>query len=388
MSYGRHLRRFTEQHGAQKTGAYLVEAIKVGKVSKSKLSIRDLAESYMGPQWDYVLTRYKAGVREASEAVDPSTFVNITGQLLINEIHERYESPEFIGMSLVQKVPVTNGNLGPQKTPWLGSIVDAPSKIQPGQQYPYTTFGEQYITYPAPEKYGEICAVTMEAIFADLTTQIMEAAQAVGKRTAEWQEEQILKVITGVTNNHSWNGTDYSTYQASTPWINTKSGVSLVDWNEINEAEQLLAEMRDPVTSKPIRVVPNAIMVMPRKKYNAKRAMAATNTRSGTPGSGTSGNVIEAPNPLDLQYPVVSSQYAYQVVVDSGVSAANAKEWWFLGDFKKAFVWREVAPLRVVEAPPQNPMEFHQDVALAVKANLFGVAAVRDPRYVVKIYNS
>ena len=83
----------------------------------------------------------------------------------------------------------------------------------------------------------------------------------------------------------------------------------------------------------------------------------------------------------------MTSPHARRLLIESGVSASLTDSYVLLGDFKKTFIWREAKPLTVVEAPANNPREFEQDIALAVKASLMGVAAVRDPRFVVLGYN-
>lgn len=382
MSLGHYLAKFRDQHGVQKTVQFFQQAVKEGKVTRDQISLRNLAEGLLGYDWTTGVMR----VRESWAAIDPSAFSNITGQLLINEVKDRYKAADFIGEQLVDTVKITNGNLGTQKTPWLSAIVDAPDVLHPQQQYPFSVFQEQWITYPAPIKRGMICAVTMEMIFSDLTGQAMEAARAVAERLAIQKEENILNVVLGLTNNHIWNDTSYSTY-VSTPWDNTITSNTLVNWESLNVVEQQLAGMTDPVSGKAIMIKPSALLVMPYRKYNAKRVLNATETRSGDITTGT-GDQILSVNPLDTKYPVLASQYAYNLLVASGVSAANAREYFYLGDFKKAFVYREVHPLDTVQAPPYYIRQFEQDIAVAVRCSEYGVAGVRDPRFVCQSINS
>jgi len=376
------LRDFARQHGAQKTRDFFGDCLKEGKIKSHNISLRNLAEGICGYDWQDKL-KTPVHVLESGDAVDSSAFSNITGQLLVNEIKEKYEAQAFIARDLVDTVPITNGNLGEQKVPFLSDVVDEPRKLQQGERYPHTEFQEQWIEYPAPEKYGQICNVTMEAIFSDLTQQIIESARNVGERVAIWQEEKILDTVLGLSNTHKWNGTTYSTYLDSGNWINKKASTPLTDWNSINVAEQLFSEILNPVTSKPINVQPDALLVMPFKFYTAKRVTSATETRHTDNSHETL-----APNPLDTTYPVYKSQYAYRQIINSGVTATNARDWWFLGQFKKAFCWREVYPLKTEEAPAWNPLKFEADIAMQVRAGIFGVPGVKDPRYVAWMYNN
>lgn len=383
MSIEYKLKNVCEANGVKATVDTLKEAFAEKKVRPEDFSIRRMAETFIGRGWQEVLENRMSRVQESSEAVSASLFTAITGQLLVNEIKEKYQLASFIGDSLATTIPVTNGNLGVQKVPYLSDVRDIGEKLEEGEPYPQTQFAGQYITYPGVEKHGRICAVSMEAIYSDLTTQILDSARSVGTYLGLTREYKILQVILGVTNNHSWNGTAYNTYLTTGAWVNTLATYSLTDWTSINSLEQLFVNMVDPVTGYPILIEPKQMLVMPALKYQARSIVNATEVQRGN--YATSGEPVRtlAANPLDRDYQILTSPHALKALTDSGVTAANANGRVYLGDFKKAFVWREAKPLTVVEAPPLNPLEFNQDIALAVKASWMGVAGVRDPRYVV-----
>lgn len=389
MGLGNRLKKLTESYGINKASKFLGEAIRDNKISRHAISLRNLAESFMGDNWAENLQRHNSGMRvtEASEATGASAFTAITGQLLVNEIKDKFELAKLIGDELCDTIPVTNGNLKEQKVPWLSNVTDSVEKVEEGMPYPQTTFSPNYIEYPAIEKIGKICSVTMEAIYSDLTGQILDSAGSVGTYCGMAREERILKMVLGITNAHKWNGSSYNTYLTSGAWINKIETFTLTDWTSINSMEQLFAQMVDPNTGKNILVEPKQLLVMPAQKYRAKKVFSATSVKSGN--FATSGNPehIEGPNPLDNDYQVMTSPHARRLLIESGVSASLADSYVLLGDFKKTFIWREAKPLTVVEAPANNPREFEQDIALAVKASLMGVAAVRDPRFVVLGYN-
>lgn len=405
---GKTLCTWAEAHGHRQTLSMFTEALESGRISPRDISFRELAESYMGSDWQGQLRLLAANpsarrvhgddvaFAEAGDAVDSSAFSNITGQILVNEVKAQYEAADMIADQLCTTIPVTNGNLGTQKVPYLSPAVDPLTgqlrTVQQGMPYPHTEIQEQYITYPAIRKFGEICAVTMEAIYSDLTQQIRESAGSVGLRIRQEKEEVVLRTVLGIDNSFSWNGTSYNTYQASTPWINTVGSTPFLDWSSLNSAEQLLVQMTDPVTGKPIKVKPNALLVMPAKYYTFMRTMNAIEVRTGDGASNT--QATYAASPLATNYPVLKSPYARQLLITSaanlgaGLTATQADEYWYLGDFKRAFVWRQYLPFDTFVAPPMTPEEFHKDVILQVKAREAGVAGVRDPRFVVKMYST
>lgn len=382
------LREAAKNYGVDKASAVFFEEVREGKINPARLSIRRLAEAFCGENWADNLTRYNRGVRvtESSEAVDASGFAAITGQLLVNEIREKYQLASMVADRLAKTIPVTNGNLGTQRVPYLSDVSDDGEVVQPGMPYPQTKFSGQYIDHPAIVKKGRICAVTMETIYSDLTGQVLDSARSVGTRLALAREEDILKVVLGITNPHSFNGTAYNTYQTATPWINSVGSFSLTDWTGINTLEQLFTKMKDPVTGKPIMIEPKQIFVCPAQKYSVKRIINATEVESGNYATSNNPSRTISNNPLDKNYEILTSAHAFNLLTDTtigNVSEANANLRVYLGDFQRAFVWREASPLKVVEAPPLNPMDFNNDVALAVKASWMGVCGVAEPRAVV-----
>ena len=386
----------------QKVKKHLRAALKEKKITYGQIHLRDLAESFMGKGHKNLekLEGKRRNFLEAADAVDASSFSAITGQLLIQRVKDKWKQAELVASALTSTEDITNGNLGPQREPWLSDVAEGvfpDGKIQPGMPYPASHFAPHYIDYPAPEKRGRLCFVTMEMIFSDLTKQAYASADSVGDRIAISKEKRILAVVLGLVNNHSWNGTTYNTYQTATPWIKNVTGVKIPDGTQINTIEQLFAIMIDPVTNEVIQVNPTAILVMPPNKYNVKRALHATETRTGffaTSGTDPANATVIAPNPLDKEYPVVVSKHGYNLLQTAvaagggGVSATNAAEYAVLADFPKAFVYRQVYPLRVVEAPPLNPLDFLQDIAVAIKGGEYGVQAVRDPRFAALSINS
>jgi hypothetical protein len=416
MSLGRNLRRLMESQGVVPTLNMFFGMVESGKIKARSVSFRDIAENVVGYNYWEKLSAFNASapfrLREsmtdcvadhtvrtlesgAGEAVDASAFADITGQLLINEVREGFKNPMFIGDSLVKTVPITNGNLGTQITPWLSDVLGDGQVVQPGMPYPHTKFVEQYVRHPKPVKHGQICSVTMEMLYSDLTSQAMDRANSVGRALGYEREKEILNVVYGITNTYAFGNeaalTSYNTFQAgplsaSVLWINSIANELLVDWSNINTLEQLFYNMVDPATGRRILVEPKIMLVTPPLKYTAKRAIHATETRSGDITSGDGRQVVAA-NPLDRNYNVITSPITTEVLVDSGVTAAKAATYWQLIDTDKAYEWREVYGLRTESAPKGNPLEFNQDIAVQVKGGYFGVAATGSPYHVARGYD-
>jgi hypothetical protein len=399
-SLGKKLKEFGQQNGLAKTKAFFSESIAKGDVAVNRISLRGLAEGIMGDDWAEQLNRFNGPERtfmEATEAVDASNFAAITGQILITTVQEKYKLASFIGDQLVSTIPAGQ-NLSTEIIPWLSDISPSPEVVQPGMPYPQTQFSGNYVRLPAIEKVGRICAITAEMIYSDKTSQALASAESVGTYCGLVREERILNTVLGLTGSYVYGtaagaeatlNTYSTTAQAGMTFgfINKIASYSLSNFASINTLEQLFYQMKDPNTGKPIDIFGPGMqmLVMPFQKYTASRILNPQTVTKNGPFA-TSGDVeqLESPNPLDTNYGLLTSAHARNLLVTSGIAAATADKYVYLGNFKKAFVWREAKPMEVVQAPANNWAEFNQDIAVAIKASWWGSAGVTDPRYVVQ----
>ncbi len=381
----RELRRRYDLDGPEATVRHVREALQNRHLKPEDFSLRDLAEALIpeGRQWVRMLDpRNSGGVQllEASEGIDVTAFLNVTGQVIYSKILEAYNHEAFVLSRLVDTVPT---RLDGEKIPGVAGLKDEVTEIHPGMPYPSAGFGEDYIETPPTTKHGLIVPVTREAIFFDRTNLVLRRAAEVGEVLGLNKEKRLLDLLIGVTNNYKWNGVEYNTYydaSAGGPWVNQLADNELVDWTNVDAAEQLFAEMIDPATGEPVLVQATTVLVMPAYRHAAHRVFNAAEITYTTPGTG---NSVTAANPLG-NYRVVESRLAYRRIVASGVAADQAKQWWFIGDMRKAFAYMENWPITVTQSPPGSEAEFTQDIVVRFKASERGAAAVLNPRYVVK----
>ncbi len=382
----RELRRQYELDGPARTIQHLSEALAEQQLRPADFSLRDLAEGLVpdGREWVRQLDpRSSAGVtlQEAGGAVDVSAFSNITGQLVYSTLLESYQHEAFVASRLVSTVPT---RFDGEKIPGITRPADATEEVRPGMPYPNLGFGEDYIETPSTTKRGFIVPVTKEAVFFDRTNLVLSRAAEVGEILGFNKEKRVLDTVLGLANSYKWKGTSYNTYQTATPWINKIAGNELVDWTDVDRVEQVLAELTDPATGEPVLVEADTVLVMPAYRHAANRIFNATEIRyTGTSAATTT----IAPNPIS-GYRVESSRLAYQRLVASGIAAAEAKKYWFVGDFRRAFAYMENWPITVVQAPQNDEADFTQDIVLRFKVSERGAAAVLNPRYAVLCYDA
>ena len=378
----RELRRRYELDGAHETVQHLSEALSKGHLRPEDFSLRDLAEGLIpdGHQWLRMLDPRNGGtvgILEASEGVDVTAFLNVTGQIIHAKILESYTQEAFVVSKLVDTIPT---RLDGEKIPGAAGIGDEAAEVSPGMPYPHVGFGEDYIETPATTKRGLIVPVTKEAVFFDRTHLVLSRAAEVGEVLGLSKEKRLIDLVIGKTNNYRWKGTAYDTYLDSTPWRNLIADNELEDWTNVDAVEQLFSDILDPNTNEPVLVQPNTVLIMPAKRHTAFRVFNAkeiTYTATDSPTTTVSANPL-------TRYTVVDSRLAYRRIIASGEAADDAKKWWFLGDFKKAFAYMENWPITITQSPLGSEADFNQDIFVRFKASERGAAAVLNPRYVVR----
>jgi hypothetical protein len=378
----RELKRRYDLDGADQTVTHLSEALRDGHLKPEDFSIRDLAEALVpdGREWVRLLDPRSAGgvsVLESNDGVDVTAFLNIAGQVIYSKIMEAYTQEAFVVSKLVDTIPT---RLDGEKIPGISRVTDSIDEVGPGMPYPHLGFGEDYIETPSTTKRGFIVPVTKEAIFFDRTHLVLTRAAEVGEVLGLNKEKRLIDLVIGVTNNYKWKGTTYNTYQSSTPWINSLATNELVDWTNVDKAEQLFADILDPSTGEPVLVRGTTVLVMPAYRHAAHRVFSAAELTFTASGSTTA---TVAANPL-TGYRVFDSRLAYRRIIAAGIAAATAKKYWFVGDFRRAFAYMENWPITVTQAPLGSEAEFNNDIVLRFKASERGAAAVINPRYVVK----
>ena len=368
--------------GAERTVQHLSEALQNKELRGEDFSIRELAEALIpdGHHWIRELDPRSKSDGSVTEAVDVTAFINVTQQIIYSKILEAYNREAFVMSKMVTTIST---QFDGEKIPISGLLENTQREINPGMPYPNLGFAEDYIETPQTKKFGLIVPVTREAIFFDRTHLILSRAAEVGETLALGKEKRILDVVLGITNSFKWQGKAYNTYCSGStdPYVNVMASNPLADWDNLEKAENLFANMLDPSTKEPILIEPDTVLVMPQKRgiaYSLFHGEAQASRKTSE-----SVTLSSIPNPYS-RYNVVSSRIAYRRLLDSGVTASNSAGYWFLGNFQKAFAYMENWPITVTQSQLGSEADFTQDIVVRFKASERGTPAVLNPRYVVK----
>ncbi len=375
-----------------------------GRCRPEEVSIRELADAIIGHDNVQEYFHPASGIPSNAlleSAIDPTAFLNIStfnlaiAGLVDAQILERFKLAEYIGDQLCTVVQTRkNGDklIGATR---IGAYASEVKNRLPGQPHAEVGFGQNYQTTPETVEQALKCKVSREAVFFDLTGEVLDEAGGVGDELGYGREKDIINGVMGVTQSYTYNGTTYATYQTASPYVNDQSN-QLTDWQSVNTVIQTFSQMTDPATGKEILVTPTQVLVAPYNRplaeivFNGGDVKEGTNLNSNFPARWTG-----APNPIQRMAPqlpanILSSPIAFNRATAAdglNLSTANAKLYWWCGDFKKAFEWRENWPLTPWQASATEMVMKDQGLIAVFGANYRGILNVRQPRYVTRNKN-
>jgi hypothetical protein len=307
---------------------------------------------------------------EASGAVNTAAFKNISGQVVYSAFMEGFEDEGYV---FTPVFPTVSTQFSGEKIAGITKLGGGEDYVIPeGATYPRIGPAEDYIDTPQTAKHGVMSGLTREAIFFDRTGQLVQRAAEVGKEMGYWKEVAAIDAFIDenvTTHRYKWKGTTYATYQTSTPWDNTTASAGLVDWTDVDEAEQTLSAIVDPNTGRPIINVPKDIVVTRQNLNVARRVLSATELRFGDGASASTQTIFS--NPIQ-NYRILSSQLL--------AARMGTDTTWYLGDLARQVKCMENFPLTVVQSPANSEAEWNRDIVMEWKASHRYVFAVVEPR--------
>ena len=137
-------------------------------------------------------------------------------------------------MKLAENRPT---NLNGEKMIGVTRIGKQSRERDPGQKHPRADFGERWVTTPQTVEQALAVDVTREAVFFDLTGEVLEVAGGIGDELGYHRETDLLKCILGITNTYLYKGVGYNTYNTSASYpvpVNKMTSNPFVDWRTLD----------------------------------------------------------------------------------------------------------------------------------------------------------
>lgn len=324
---------------------------------------------------------FAANLERSGGAINSSVFPLVVGNTLINLINKNSQEVDDPNIPLANElVTVLNDNKPETKVP-EGITVKAWGEVGEGEEFPRRTASEHYV-WIGRRKFGESCAVTMEAVRDDDTGLVMMMAEDVGRTHPSMIARYIIeRVIDRDPTNKpvyrpkaSPTGTTFYSASARTgaPNGNLKTSNGLVDETDIKAVRLILAENNDGDQAggkKRIGAQIRMLLVPENLRDLAIKLVGQPMTAS----FGTETSQISTVNP----YYGLTVRASF--ILDEVLNTS-----WFAGDPKKQFVRKQASPMRVERLQGQSDEQFDREIAVKVKvAEELEVGAI-DTRFFVK----
>lgn len=386
--------------------------IREGVASPREYSFAQIGEAIFGIERFRELYHPDSGInfglgehlREA--AIGPEAFIDINAYnltisgLLNAEVMKEFMSPEFLGKNLITIKPTKMNGQAIIGITGVRPASAAAKGRQPGETHAAVGVGSAKQTTPVTVEQALKIEITREVPFYDQTGDVLDVAkESIGYELGYGQEKDIADVVMGVVNNYNRNGTSNNTYQTATPWINDHSN-AFSDETDVDDARQLFTDMTHPETGREIVVDGRTILCMPQRELKFSEQLYGSTIQLGTQLNSNFPSRWKQANPQLAQtgpnmtkgpytiIPLTSIWYNRATAADGlNLSAANAKEYWWMGDFDKAFWWMENWPFQPWTASADEMTMKDRGLILVYGANYRGVAYSREPRYVVRSKN-
>jgi len=401
--HGTSLKSLIESHGSAGFYHKLVELLNEKKVTPDDLSYYELADACG------VLPRLRALqevsafpeqslhspaavgqlLQESNPGVSSHLFQVVTGELIGRKVIEGYEDDAgFVGDRLVTIIPSRFRN-----TRIAGfRALAGPTEVSEGHPYEESSFEEKFVT-SRESKQGRILSIQEELIAFDQTGEINRRAMALGYYLRQERERTIIRAVTDADAAggsyvyrpsgagqalYAGNGTNRNYIgPGNTTSEEFDAAIPLVDWTDIEEVLHYRAtEVHDDRVdgpSRPIVAPARQLLVSERLRGTARSIVQSTEIQVTSADGET-----RFANPVHNLLEVLSSPF----VDEQGESASKN---WYLGDFRRQFVWTEIWPVQTFLQRSESNAAFERDVVLRVKARYFGGVSAVDTAFVTKV---
>lgn len=367
----------------------LPSGAKARKVEPDAFSIRALWEGLVGPVEDtlpHALGQRGGFIQTPAilNTLTSSAFPSAVGQLIAQKVIDGYEQTAgFIGDQLVTPMP---SKLRNERMVGFTSA-QGPKVVEEDGVYEDSTIGEKYVT-TSETKRGRIISVTEEAVYFDQTGQLLLRAQQIGEAARQDKERRIVRgVIDAASTEPVWrpSGTAAQLYVAATNNNFLETNTPLVDWTDIQEALSYHAqnqrddrETDDAGAAQPIVFLPKVLLTAYKLRGTALLICNAINPTT----------MINVPNMVQQVAPGLVPLSSPFIDAAEGADQFDDMDDWFVGDFKRQFIYKEIWPLQTFLLTGLTENAFRRDRLAEYKVREYGDVNAIDFRYVVKVDNS
>ncbi len=392
------LRQLRQSLGARGFCESIQNLLDTRELAPEDFSIRQLWEACIGPTGQTLPTfaaRQRVYVTDAaqldqtlSEAdLGTNVFQTVTGAVIARRVMDAYDQTD--GMIGDRLVTIERSSVRNERIAGFTAL-QGPREVKEGMPYEEASFGDKFIS-TVESKKGRLLSITEEAVHFDQTNELLRRAARLGEATRVEREKTIVRGVIDADYNaglgtgvyrpggsllslYPDNGSNRNVLGPGSAIAGFNGSYPLEDWTSLStplefHATQVKDDRHAPETGEPIGWNPRFLLVPKALEIRALQIVNATLVPANAAGSALGGN------PLRGAFTVLSSPYLDQV------DAQN----WFLGDFPRQFIWKEIWPVQVFRQSPPEAEGFDRDVVARFKVRYYGGINALDHRYVLKM---
>lgn len=338
-----------------------------------------------------------AGAINATAFGDINAFTAITAGLLEISMMDGWQNPDFI-MDSVMTTESTKMFEG-KKSIGTSRLGDVGEERQPGEPTKRAQIGERWVTMPRTVENSLACLVTEEAVFLDLTGEVLQHANDVGEWIRWRKEIRQIDAWLGLSVQYNYKGTTYAPWQ-SLGYFNNSLSNELFHWQQVQNCRILFRDMLDVETGLRVQIRPNTVIVNEEKYVVAQSIfgeLAESTEQRDAPGSTTQPQTIDKfRQPFKGQYKILTSPLIFQRMTDPttlfpnpgmGLSANQASKYWWLFESGKVMRYMQNRPFRTQTAAPNQVDMLDRGIILYTRADERGTPMWWEPRRAVQNTN-
>ncbi len=395
------LRQLRQSMGPRKFYKCLQNLLETRELAPEDFSLRQLWEACVGPtaqtlptlaarQRVYVTELDQLGEHLSEADLGINLFQTVTGAVVARRVMDAYDQSS--GMIGDQLVTIERSSIRNERIAGFTAL-QGPQEVKEGMPYEEASFGDKYVS-TVESKKGRLLSITEEAVHFDQTNELLRRAARLGEATRMEREKTIVRGVTDADYNatagtgvYRPTGTLTELYKddatllnvigPSNPVTGFNAALPLDDWTSLSSPLQYHAvyvkdDRHTPEAGEPIAWQPRILFVPKTLELRALQIVNATLVPANAAGSAFGGN------PLRGAFTVLASPFLDQV------STSN----WYLGDFPRQFIWKEIWPVQVFRQTAQEGDGFDRDCVARFKVRYFGGINALDHRFVLKMIGS
>lgn len=316
------------------------------------INFNELLEMDFGTNARHKMMNLDQSVLE--QIITSKTFDALLPRIIRQSLSE--QPPEDL-LVLSQITPESGDECGNTYRDWGVFSDPEVTEIAELEKAPNFGIAKDYMDHPTGKSWGLGLEFTREALCRDPNRYIQQQIPKIANSHNRNVENILLDFLIGYKGTYNRSGTYYDTYLAADgtstpfssgaggPWVNALA-MDFTCPGDLDTIKNLFYDFRDPVHGRPIDVPMSGLSVVTSKQYRdyLTRKMSASQIEEDvTCGDGQVVKYVMSPAVANggVEFSMLPGyqRFVDRIVARYNKTAAEAREWWFLGNIPEFLGW-------------------------------------------------